>query len=148
MSDHDPRFARLIDFLSLIPGVEADDGPSRGMTTETGAGSWRVGFVIDVFHDLSWETVQEMAHALNGQASGATFKPMSPAPDQNGGPDEFLSWVIEAGEALSPDTLADHLKATLPSPVEDERAWIGESDDEDDDGDGDDDEDVGDGGDY
>ncbi len=152
MSDSDPRFVRLIDFLSLIPAVEADDAPGQGFTVEAGAGSWRVGFPIDVFHDLSWETVQELAHALNTSGSGAAFKPVSPAPDQNGGPDEFLTWVIEAGDALPPDTIADLLKEKLPSPVEDERAWIGDSDEDDsEDADDDadhDDEDIGDGGDY
>ena len=151
MSGHDPRFARLVEFLSLIPAVEADDTPARGMEAEASGAGWRVGFVIDVFHDLSWETVQELAHALNGSGV-ASFKPVSPAPDQNGGPDEFLSWVIEGG-ARSPDEVADHLRATLPSPVESERAWIGESDageddDADDDEGGEIDDEVGDGGDY
>jgi hypothetical protein len=61
----------------------------------------------------------------------SSFKPVSPPPYLNGGPEEFLSWVIEAPDEMKPGTLADMLEDRLPKPVEDEAAWYGESDDED-----------------
>jgi hypothetical protein len=143
MSDpHDPKFAKLLDFLERVPAIGAEDSPERGFKTESG-GRWGVGFVIDIDHPLAWETVQELAHVLNvlpeAKAAGAAFRPTSPAPYENGGPEDFLAWRIEAGEALAPDAVAVLLEEHLPKPVEDLAAW-GEEDDEDED-DADDDED-------
>ncbi len=50
--------------------------------------------------------------------------PVSPPPYMNGGPDEFLSWVIEAKDPdFRPGTCADWLEGRLPQPVDDEAAW-------------------------
>lgn len=131
---HHPKFGKLIDFLARIPAVETNDTPSRGVGSGQADGSWWVKVSIDIEHDLAWHTVQELGHVLNylslEERLASVFKPVSPPPYLNGGPDEFLSWVIEAPDELRPGTLADLLEARLPKPVEDEEAWLGEGDDE------------------
>jgi hypothetical protein len=48
----------------------------------------------------------------------------------NGGPTQFLSWVIEAAiPFLDGGYIADVLEARLPNPVDDERQWQLEADD-------------------
>jgi hypothetical protein len=150
MSDaHHPRFGKLLDFLARIPAMDVNDTPSRGFGSGGDGGSWWVKFSLDIDHELAWETVQELGHTLNTpsleQGTAAVFKPVSPPPYLNGGPEEFLSWVIEAPDSFAPGSVADVLEARLPQPVDDEAAWLGER--EDDDSDEDDDEGDGDGGD-
>ena len=42
----------------------------------------------------------------------------------NGGPDQFLSWVIEADDAeFTPAHAAEWLEGRLPDPVTDEDEW-------------------------
>ena len=129
MSGADPRFATLLDYLARIPAVRTNDTPSRGM----GCGSddddyWWVKFVIDLDHPLAWHTVQELGHVLNllslDEPLPTLFKPVSPPPYMNGGPEDFLSWVIECPTAaMQPAVVAQWLEARLPRPVEDESAW-------------------------
>ncbi len=58
--------------------------------------------------------------------------PVSPPPYLNGGPEEFLSWVIEATIPFADAGLvADVLEETLPSPVADPEQWRWEDDEED-----------------
>ena len=134
---HHPKFGKLIDFLLRIPALDSNDTPSRGIGSgEEADGGWWVKFSIDIDHDLAWHTVQELGAVLNylsiEERLASTFKPVSPPPYLNGGPEEFLSWVIEAPDELRPGTLADTLEDRLPKPVEDEAAWYGEADDSDD----------------
>jgi hypothetical protein len=149
MSDgpHHPKFDKLIAFLSKVPAVETNDTPSQGIGSGEGDGGWWIKFTIDIDHDLAWHAVQEFGHVLNqislDEPLAAVFKPVSPPPYLNGGPEEFLSWVIEAPDELRPGTLADLLEDRLPKPVDDEAAWFGEgdgSDEEDLDADDDDEE--------
>jgi hypothetical protein len=130
-----PRFARLADFLSLIPAVEVNDMPGQGIGSGESGGAWWVRFSIDIDHELAWETVQELGHVLNYLAMEerlpTVFKPVSPPPYMNGGPEEYLSWVIECPDATSPDVIAGWLEERLPKPVDDEAAWRGESEDDD-----------------
>jgi len=139
---HHPKFGKLIDFLARIPAVEINDTPSRGFGSGEDGGVWWVKFSLDIDHDLAWHAVQELGAVLNylsiEDRLASVFKPVSPPPYLNGGPEEFLSWVIEAPDDLRPGTLADMLEERLPKPVEDEAAWLGEPDDDED---GDDDED-------
>lgn len=149
----DARFARLAGFLAMIPAVEVNDSPSMGIGTGSGDGGWWAKFSIDIDHELAWETVQELGHVLNymsvEERLPTVFKPVSPPPYLNGGPEEFLSWVIECPDAMSPDTVAHWLEERLPKPVDDEAAWSGEGEDDDLDDDADeDDEEIGDGGDH
>ena len=131
---HHPKFTKLVDFLARIPAIESNDTPSRGVGSGESDAGWWVKFQIDVDHDLAWNTVQEMGHELNYLAVDerlpTVFKPVSPPPYMNGGPDEYLSWVIE-GADMPPGTVATWLEERLPKPVEDEAAWLGEADDED-----------------
>ncbi|MCB1607181.1 MAG: hypothetical protein KDI71_09430, partial [Xanthomonadales bacterium] len=58
------------------------------------------------------------------------FMPVSPAPYLNGGPDEFLSWVIESQDPnFAPSSAAEWLEGRLPSPVEDLSQWATEDED-------------------
>ena len=53
------------------------------------------------------------------------FKPVSPPPHLNGGPRDYLGWVIEWHDReMRPATIANWLKGRLPKPVEDETAWL------------------------
>jgi hypothetical protein len=132
-----PRFAKLVEFLALIPAVETDTSPSGGIETGEGNGQWWVQFSLDIEHDLAWYAVQELACVLNylslEERLPTVFKPISPPPYLNGGPDEYLAWIIECPSIMSPDTVAEWLESRLPQPIEDEAAWFGEADDEEDD---------------
>ena len=129
---HHPKFTKLIDFLARIPAIDINDTPSRGFGSGQEDSGWWVKFSIDIDHDLAWNTVQELGAVLNylsiEERLASVFKPVSPPPYLNGGPDEYLSWVIEASDQLSPGMLADLLEDRLPKPIEDEGAWFGESD--------------------
>jgi hypothetical protein len=148
MSDtaHHAKFGTLIDFLARIPAVDENDTPSRGFGSGEGDGQWWVKFTIDIDHDLAWHTVQELGHVLNymslNERLPTAFKPVSPPPYMNGGPEEFLSWVIE-GADMPPGTVAKWLEERLPKPVEDEAAWFGEPDNAEGDDDFDDEEETG-----
>lgn len=143
---HDPRFERLLDFIARIPAVQMNDTASRGFGAGEEPGGWWVKFSLDIDHELAWYAVQELGAVLNSlsleEGLASVFKPVSPPPYLNGGPEEFLSWVIEGPDELRPDVVAMMLEDRLPQPVEDEAAWFGEPDDE---GDFDDDEDDEDG---
>ena len=131
-----PKFQKLIDYLARIPAVAANDTPSQGFGSGEGAGGWWVKFSIDIDHELAWEAVQELSHVLNylslEERLPTVFKPVSPPPYMNGGPEDFLSWVIEAPDDMRPGTVAEWLEGRLPKPVEDEAAWLGEREDDDD----------------
>ncbi len=142
--EHHPKFTKLVDFLARIPAIEINDTPSRGIGSGESDAGWWVKFQIDVDHDLAWNTVQEMGHVLNYLAVDerlpTVFKPVSPPPYMNGGPDEYLSWIIE-GADMPPGTVATWLEERLPKPVEDEAAWLGEAEDEDEEGEDEDEDD-------
>ena len=131
---HHPKFGTLIGFLARIPAVETNDTTSRGFGAGEGENGWWVKFSIDIDHALAWHAVQELGCVLNylsiNERLPTVFKPVSPAPYLNGGPEEFLSWVIE-GKDMPPGTVAKWLEERLPKPVEDEAAWLGESDEDD-----------------
>ena len=131
-----PRFARLTDFLARIPPVETDHSPTHGIERGESNGRWWVQFNLDINHDLAWYAVQELACVLNDLSPEGglptVFMPTSPAPYLHGGPDEFLAWVIECPVTTSPDTVAQRLEERMPQPVEDEAAWFGETDEDDD----------------
>ena len=110
------------DYLARVPSVSVlgsgnfDDG------------SWWVKLAIDIDHPLAWRVVQEIGHGVNyvspDERLPAVFMPVSPPPYMNGGPREFLSWVIESKSAdFQPETWAEWLEGHLPRPVEDEEEW-------------------------
>ena len=85
-------------------------------------------FALAIDHPLAWNVVQELAHVLNyvslDERLPTVFKPVSPPPYLNGGPREFLAWVIECPRGrMGPDDVAEWLEGRLPRPVDDEHEW-------------------------
>ena len=124
-------FTSLRTFLGRMPAIE--------QPVETGTGDddrWSVKLSIDIDHALAWNVVQELGCVLNylslGERLPTVFMPVSPAPYLNGGPRDYLSWVIESTDpAFAPDKCREWLESRLPNPVDDPSQW--ESDDDDDD---------------
>lgn len=113
----------LLAFLKRVPAVRESIG--AGVDED---GNWWVKFVIDIGHPLAWNVVQELGHVLNylsiDERLPTTFMPVSPPPYMNGGPRDFLSWVIECRSAdFTPASCAEWLEGRLPRPVEDVREW-------------------------
>jgi hypothetical protein len=131
---HHPAMRKLVGFLLRIPAVRSAETGEESVGSGIEDKSWWVKFQIDVGHPLAWRTVQELAHVLNMLAIQerlpTVFKPVSPPPYLNGGPEEFLSWVIEGDmDAMRPGSVADWLKSRLPDPVHEEDEWdIGDGD--------------------
>ena len=125
---HHPRFHKLIDYLVRVPAVQTNSTPSRGLGSGLENGTWWVKFSIDLKHPLAWNVVQEFGHVLNyisvQERLPTTFKPVSPPPYLNGGPYEYLSWLIECPtDAMAPGVVADWLEGRLPKPVDDQSQW-------------------------
>jgi hypothetical protein len=116
-------FETLVAFLRRVPGISGAIGTGR-----TQQGHWWVKFAIDTRHRLAWHVVQEFGCVLNklsiNERLPTVFMPVSPAPYLNGGPHEFLSWVIESKDVqFKPGTCAKWLESRLPQPIQDEGAW-------------------------
>jgi len=112
----------LLGFLERVPAIEMSIGSGA---LEPG---WWVKFSIDVAHPLAWRTVQELGYVLNflsiNERLPTILKPVSPPPYLNGGPADFLSWVIECRDpAFTPQMAAEWLEGRLPDPVDDAKAW-------------------------
>ena len=128
-------FLPLLELVSSIPSVVGSIG--SGFAEQ---GHWWVKFSIDIDHPLAWNVVQELGHVLNllslEEKLPTVFMPVSPRPYENGGPRDFLSWVIECKDkSFSPADCAEWLEGRLPRPVEDPTQWNtgGRDDDEDED---------------
>jgi hypothetical protein len=126
----DNQFDSLQAFLTEIPAIEGPIG--QGVNEE---GLWWVKFRINIKHPLAWQVVQELGHVVNylslNEKLPTTFYPVSPPPYMNGGPEDFLSWVIEnTDKEFTPDTLKTWLEGRLPQPVNDESAWLTDDDEE------------------
>jgi hypothetical protein len=116
-------FVELDSYLSKVPAVVTPFGSGSNET-----GRWWFKFSIDIDHPLAWEVVQELGHVLNylslDEQLPTTFKPVSPPPYMNGGPREYLSWVIECHDPeFEPKTTAEWLEGRLPRPVDDLSQW-------------------------
>src|SRR5262249_29054 len=123
----DRDFLSLEAFLKRVPAINVI---AKGKGAD---GRWWVKFAIDIGHKLAWNVVQEFGFVLNSVSVNerlpTTFMPVSPPPYLNGGPAEYLSWVIECHDPnFKPDRIAEWLEGRLPRPVEDEAQWP--SDDE------------------
>jgi hypothetical protein len=108
---------------SRVPGIKAP--VAFGQNDE---GFWWMKFQIDLHHPLAWHVVQELGHVINylsiNELLPTIFYPVSPPPYLNGGPDNFLSWVIEIKDKdFSPKLLAEWLEGRLPRPVDDLAQW-------------------------
>lgn len=117
------QFAPLLEYLKRVPAVAGTIGHGTFAN-----GLWWVKFHIDVEHELAWRVVQEFGHVLNyvsiESRLPSVFMPVSPPPYMNGGPREFLSWVIESKHVdFSPARCAEWLEGRLPRPVDDPAQW-------------------------
>jgi hypothetical protein len=110
MSKETP-FQPLKEFLSRVPAIKSSIG--YGLDDD---GYWWLKVSIDI-DPLAWNVVQELGHALR---LPTVFKPVSPPPYMNGGPRDFLSWVIECRDKdFQPSDCAEWLEGRLPRPVDD-----------------------------
>ncbi len=134
---HAEKFHPLLGFLARIPPVETNETPWAGFSTgENVDGTWWVEFSLDIDDEHAWHAVQELGHVLNllsvDERLPTVFKPVSPPPYLNGGPDEFLSWMIECADPeMSPEKVMQWLEGRLPQPVEDRAKWSSPEDDDD-----------------
>lgn len=122
--DHPPELQGLADFVARTPGCSV---LSSGLS-DTG---WWLKFRIDLGHALAWAVVQEYGHVLNmlslEERLPTRFLPVSPPPYVNGGPEAFLSWVIECDvPRFAPSVALEWLKGRLPRPVDDLSQWTSE----------------------
>jgi len=89
-------FTGLEKYLSKIPAVVGS------IASGTEDKNWWVKFKIDIEHDIAWKVVQELGYVLNylsiNERLPTVFKPVSPPPYMNGGPKDFLFWVIECDD--------------------------------------------------
>ncbi|MBK8962636.1 MAG: hypothetical protein IPM75_06070 [Candidatus Competibacteraceae bacterium] len=116
-------FEPLLEYLQRVPAIFGSIG-----TGNSESAGWWVKFSIDISHQLAWHTVQEFGYVLNylslNERLPTVFMPVSPPPYMNGGPSEFLSWVIEChSNEFTPEQARDWLEGRLPQPVEDEDQW-------------------------
>lgn len=120
----DRAFEKLLTFLKAVPAI---NGPIAHSSDGDG---WWVKFAIDILDPLAWNVVQEFGYVLNelsvNERLPTVFKPVSPPPYLNGGPRDFLSWVIEGPSEFRPGTCAEWLIGRLPQPVEDRESWLAE----------------------
>jgi hypothetical protein len=120
---NEKAFQSLVEYLGKIPAINS---PIATGTNEEDL--WWVKFKIDIDHPFAWHAVQELGNVINylsiNDRLPTIFYPVSPAPYLNGGPDEFLSWVIETTDKdFKPGTLKKWLESRLPDPVDDLSQW-------------------------
>jgi len=120
---NDKLFQSLIDFMQKVPSI--NNLIASGFYED---GNWWVKFKIDINNQLAWQVVQEFGCVINylsiDERLPTVFYPLSPAPYLNGGPEDFLSWIIESKDKeFRPDTLMEWLEGRLPRPVEDLAQW-------------------------
>jgi hypothetical protein len=116
-------FSTLESFLHRVPSIVGPVG-----TGSDPAGLWSAKFAIDINHPLAWRVVQGFGHVLNyvslSERLPTVFMPVSPPPYMNGGPREYLSWVIESKDDDStPSNCATWLEGRLPRAVDDLSEW-------------------------
>jgi len=125
--------AKLRGVLASIPAVTVLS------VSEPEEPYWWVKVEIDISSRIAWHVVQELGFVLNEvsltERFPTLFKPVSPPPYLNGGPEEYLSWVVEATlPFVDAGQLAEALRESLPKPIDDEEAWLETSDEEEDEG--------------
>jgi len=118
------NFSELTDYMEKIPSIKRGIG-----TGEFDNGLWWVKFQIDIEHPLAWNVIQELGNIVNylsiNDRLPTRFYPVSPPSYLNGGPKDFLAWVIEATDLdFSPKLLSEWLEGRMPRPVNDLSQWI------------------------
>ena len=114
----DRAFTSLSDYLIKVPAIT--DAIAKDAEEDD---RWRAKSEIDINHQFAWQTAQELGHVLNYLSTEERlpthFHPVSPLPYMNGGPEEFLSWVIEChNPEFRSGTCAKWLLEMLPNPVD------------------------------
>jgi hypothetical protein len=117
--------AQLRTFIQQIPAI------THVATSSPTEPYWWVKCSIALHHKRAWQVIQELGSVLNTlsltERLPTVFKPVSPPPYLNGGPDEFLSWVIEATiPFLDAGYIAALLEGRLPRPVGNDQNWQGD----------------------
>lgn len=89
---------------------------------------WWLKFSINISSKISWNVVQELGHILNylslEEKLPTSFYPVSPPPYMNGGPEEFLNWIIESSiPAVDTNIIYDYLEGRLPEGYDKEENW-------------------------
>lgn len=115
-------FEPLVNYLSRVPAIKTPI--ATGIDNEL----WWVKFQIDIEHPLAWHVVQELGCVVNylsiEERLPTVFYPVSPAPYLNGGPGEYLSWIIKTMDSdFHPETLMQWLEGRLPNPVNELSEW-------------------------
>ena len=121
-----PGMRQLAEFVSATPACSV---LSSGMES----GGWWLKFAIDIEHPLAWNVVQEFGHVLNllsvYERLPTVFYTVSPPTYMNGGPADYLTWVIECRNLdFTPSLTAEYLEGTLPHPVGDPSRWTNHED--------------------
>jgi hypothetical protein len=115
--------SELKAFIARIPSVKGNI--ASGQNAE---GLWWVKFRVDIDNPLAWNVVQELGNIVNylsvEERLPTKFFPVSPPSYLNGGPKDFLSWVIETDvQGFSSKDLCAWLEARMPRPVDDLAQW-------------------------
>ena len=116
-------FDQLINFLYRVPAIQK--GIPYGQYEDK---NWWVKFSIDIGSRFAWNVVQEFGHILNyislNERLPVIFYPVSAPPYMNGGPEDFLYWIIESkNPSFSPDKTKEWLEGRLPDPVDSLEKW-------------------------
>jgi len=114
---------KIKDLLSKIPCVKSVT------TSNIDESFWWLKFSIEIKSKIAWTVVQELGHILNylsvSDKLPTTFYPVSPPPYINGGPEDFLSWVIEPSiPLLDTNVIFDYLTGRLPEDFDKEESWL------------------------
>lgn len=117
-------FTELSAFMEKVPAIKRGIG-----TGHYDSGLWWIKFQIDIAHPLAWNVVQELGNITNylslNDRLPTRFYPVSPPSYLNGGPKDFLSWIIESvDEDFSPKLLLELLEGRMPRPVDDLSQWV------------------------
>ncbi len=116
-----PMFQEISDLIRKTPSASF---LSSGMMEK----GWWVKMKIDIGHNLAWQVVQEYAFVLNGISTTeklpTVFKPKSAPPYLNGGPEDYLYWIIECPvNDFTPEIAKGWLETRLPTPIDDLAQW-------------------------
>jgi hypothetical protein len=119
----DSYYSEIETFLQRVPAIKSV--LSYGKYQDD---NWWIKFSIDISHDLAWNVVQEFGHVLNyvslEEKLPVIFYPVSAPPYLNGGPEEFLYWIIESKDpAFTPTNVKEWLVSRLPDPVDNVEEW-------------------------
>ncbi|MFC0772864.1 hypothetical protein [Terrimonas alba] len=117
------NFKQLLEFMKRIPAIK--HSIATGVYDNQ---NWWLKFSIDIEDELAWNVVQEFGHIINylslNERLPVVFYPASAPPYLNGGPKDFLYWIIESNSIdFTPQDLKEWLEGRLPDPVDDIKEW-------------------------